>query len=108
MNIAELYEEPVKPTKVEAPAKETLTIGGSWHCPRCRCWVKEEVRKVCEHCRKVEKELEAASEVDGFEDEVLPENVFKAYIAGEICYMTCTEDGRVVRLDEWAMPGMMD
>ncbi len=43
-----------------------------------------------------------------FEDEVLPDNVFKVYAGGQICYMTSTEDGRIVRLDDWAMPGILD
>lgn len=38
-------------------------------------------------------------------DEILPDNVFKAYIAGEVHYMTTTDDGRVVRMDDW-LPGV--
>jgi len=46
------------------------------------------------------------SDDDGsiFDDEMLPEGVFKAYVGGEICYMTSTEDGRIVRLDDWNLP----
>jgi hypothetical protein len=43
-----------------------------------------------------------------YDDEVLPDNVFKVYMEGQICYMTCSEDGRIVRLDEWTMPGILD
>lgn len=34
-------------------------------------------------------------------DEILPPHVFKCYIRGEIVYMTCTEDGRMVRIEDF-------
>lgn len=43
---------------------------------------------------------------DDLTDEVLPEGVVKVYAGGEIVYMICTPDGRLVRMDNWFVPGI--
>lgn len=51
------------------------------------------------------KKIKPPAQQQAVDDEVLPPNVFKAMIEGVWTYMTCTEDGRIVPLDDdWGIP----
>lgn len=69
----------------------------------------DEPRKPAKGYKPTEKkEKETSSSLFNFSDEVLPDNVIKSYIGGEIVYMRVTEDGRVVRMDDdWCLPGIV-
>jgi hypothetical protein len=41
------------------------------------------------------------SDADDDMDEVLPPNIFTSYIKGERCYTTITEDGRLVKVEDF-------
>lgn len=39
-----------------------------------------------------------------YDDDILPPNVIKSYVQGQIVYQKLTEDGRLIRIDEFDLP----
>lgn len=109
MTLEEIQSEPMTSVTMsfEAEEEETLELGrASWFCPRCKVWTTEEVRKVCSFCRTLDEDAAKKALIGPLhaqEESTLAKHIFPVYDedAKGVIYMTVTEDGRVIRVEDY-------
>lgn len=101
MTLEEIQAEPM--ASVTMADDNDLSVGGSWFCPRCKIWVDEEVRKVCSYCRAKDDENATKALIGPLQESTLAKHIFPVYDedAKGVIYMTVTEDGRIVRAEDY-------
>lgn len=109
MTLEEIQAEPMASVTMsfEDEEGEALELGrASWFCPRCKVWTTEEVRKVCSYCRALDEDTAKKALIGPLhaqEESTLAKHIFPVYDdeAHGIIYMTVTEDGRLVRVEDY-------